>query len=95
MQVDIPLGFQERLKDRGNPLVEIYMTSSEDSIPFIQHLERQYQVKTNIITAQIDYIGEMKFGVILAELSGDTDNITASLSYLKEQHPQTKILGYV
>lgn len=95
LQVDIPLGFQERLKDSGNPLVEIYMTSSEDSIPFIQQLERQYQVKTNIITAQIDYIGEMKFGVILAELSGDTDNITASLSYLNEQHPQTKILGYV
>lgn len=95
LQVDIPLSFQERLKADGNPLVEVYMTSREDSIPFIQQLEHQYQVKTNIITAQIDYIGEMKFGVILAELSGDIENITASLSYLKEQHPQTKILGYV
>lgn len=95
LEVEIPLSFQERLKSTGNPLVEIYLTSNEESIPFIQHLEQQYQVKTNIITAQIDYIGEMKFGVILAELSGEKENITRSLSFLKEKHAQTKILGYV
>ncbi|MNK07204.1 Methionine import ATP-binding protein MetN [compost metagenome] len=95
LEVEIPLGFQERLKSAGNPLVEIYLTSNEESIPFIQHLEQQYQVKTNIITAQIDYIGEMKFGVILAELSGEKENVTRSLSFLKEKHSQTKILGYV
>ncbi|WP_333862695.1 methionine ABC transporter ATP-binding protein [Sphingobacterium sp.] len=95
LEVDIPLSFQERLKSSGNPLVEIYLTSNEESIPFIQHLEHQYQVKTNIITAQIDYIGEMKFGVILAELSGEKENITQSLSFLMEKHSQTKILGYV
>ena len=95
LEVDIPLSFQERLKNTGNPLVEIYLTSNEESIPFIQHLEQQYQVKTNIITAQIDYIGEMKFGVILAELSGEKENIARSLSFLMEKHSQTKILGYV
>jgi len=95
LEVDIPLSFQERLKSTGNPLVEIYLTSNEESIPFIQHLEQQYQVKTNIITAQIDYIGEMKFGVILAELSGEKENIARSLSFLMEKHSQTKILGYV
>ncbi|WP_343557385.1 methionine ABC transporter ATP-binding protein [Sphingobacterium sp.] len=95
LEVDIPISFQERLKSAGNPLVEIYLTSNEESIPFIQYLEQQYQVKTNIITAQIDYIGEMKFGVILAELSGEKENITQSLSFLMEKHSQTKILGYV
>ncbi len=95
LEVEIPLSFQERLKSTGNPLVEIYLTSNEESIPFIQHLEQQYQVKTNIITAQIDYIGEMKFGVILAELSGEKENVTRSLSFLKEKHSQTKLLGYV
>lgn len=95
LEVDIPLSLQERLKSTGNPLVEIYLTSNEESIPFIQHLEQQYQVKTNIITAKIDYIGEMKFGVILAELSGENENITHSLSFLMEKHSQTKILGYV
>lgn len=95
LEVDVPLSFQERLKSTGNPLVEIYLTSNEESIPFIQHLEQRYQVKTNIITAQIDYIGEMKFGVILAELSGEKENITQSLSFLMEKHSQTKILGYV
>ncbi|WP_336835767.1 MULTISPECIES: methionine ABC transporter ATP-binding protein [Sphingobacterium] len=95
LEVEIPLSFQERLKSAGNPLVEIYLTSNEESIPFIQHLEQQYQVKTNIITAQIDYIGEMKFGVILAELSGEKENVTRSLSFLKEKHAQTKLLGYV
>ncbi|WP_411971555.1 methionine ABC transporter ATP-binding protein [Sphingobacterium sp. Lzh-3] len=95
LEVEIPLSFQERLKSTGNPLVEIYLTSNEESIPFIQHLEQQYQVKTNIITAQIDYIGEMKFGVILAELSGEKENVTRSVSFLKEKHSQTKLLGYV
>lgn len=95
LEVEIPLSFQERLKSAGNPLVEIYLTSNEESIPFIQHLEQQFQVKTNIITAQIDYIGEMKFGVILAELSGEKENVMHSLSFLKEKHSQTKILGYV
>lgn len=95
LEVEIPLSFQERLKSAGNPLVEIYLTSNEESIPFIQHLEQQFQVKTNIITAQIDYIGEMKFGVILAELSGEKEHVMHSLSFLKEKHSQTKILGYV
>ncbi|MFC3355639.1 methionine ABC transporter ATP-binding protein [Sphingobacterium zeae] len=95
LEVEIPLSFQERLKTMGNPLVEIYLTSNEESISFIAHLEHKFGVKTNIITAQIDYIGELKFGVILAELSGEQENITNSLSFLKEKHAQTKILGYV
>jgi len=95
LQLDIPLSFQERLKEQGNPLVEIYLTSNEESLPFIQQLEQKYQVNTSIITAQIDYIGDMKFGVILAELSGDTENIKRSLDFLMENHSQTKILGYV
>ena len=95
LQLDIPLSFQERLKEQGNPLVEIYLTSNEESLPFIQQLKQQYQVNTSIITAQIDYIGDMKFGVILAELSGNTENIKRSLDFLMENHSQTKILGYV
>ncbi|WP_312329731.1 methionine ABC transporter ATP-binding protein [Sphingobacterium sp.] len=95
LAVEIPLSFQERLKTTGNPLVEIYLTSNEESISFIAQLEQKFGVKTNIITAQIDYIGELKFGVILAELSGEQENITNSLSFLKEKHAQTKILGYV
>lgn len=95
LQVEMPLSFQDRLKDSGNPLLEIYVASTKESIPFIQHLEQHYQVKTNIITAQIDYVGEMKFGVLLAELSGETADLIAGLSYLKQQHPQTKLLGYV
>lgn len=95
LQLDIPLSFQERLKEQGNPLVEIYLTSNEESLPFIQQLEQQYQVNTSIITAQIDYIGDMKFGVILVELSGNTENIKRSLDFLMENYSQTKILGYV
>ncbi len=95
LAVEIPLSFLERLKTTGNPLVEIYLTSNEESISFIAQLEQKFGVKTNIITAQIDYIGELKFGVILAELSGEQENITNSLSFLKEKHAQTKILGYV
>ncbi len=95
LAVEIPLSFQELLKTTGNPLVEIYLTSNEESISFIAQLEQKFGVKTNIITAQIDYIGELKFGVILAELSGEQENITNSLSFLKEKHAQTKILGYV
>jgi len=95
LEVEIPLSFQERLKTTGNPLVEIYLTSNEESISFIAYLEQKFDVKTNIISAQIDYIGELKFGVILAELSGEQENITNSLSFLKEKHAQTKILGYV
>jgi len=32
LQLDIPLSFQERLKEQGNPLVEIYLTSNEESL---------------------------------------------------------------
>ncbi|WP_324760090.1 methionine ABC transporter ATP-binding protein [Sphingobacterium thalpophilum] len=95
LQVDIPLNFQERLKSDGNPLVEIYVTSNDESIAFIRHLEQHFQVRTNIITAQIDYVGNMKFGVMLVELSGHGDSIGKSLSYLIDKHPQTKVLGYV
>jgi D-methionine transport system ATP-binding protein len=46
-----------------------------------------------VISAQLEYVGNLSFGVLLVELQGK--NINEALAYLENEYSNTEILGYV
>ncbi|MEN5436021.1 MULTISPECIES: methionine ABC transporter ATP-binding protein [Sphingobacterium] len=95
LHAELPTIYQERLKDSGNPIVQIYLAEHFNQTSVIKHLHEQYAIDVAIISAQIDYVGSIKFGILNLELIGDADNISNSLHYLKSNYSQIEIIGYV
>lgn len=95
LHAELPAIYQERLKESGNPIVQIYLAEHYNQTSVIKHLHDQYAIDVAIISAQIDYVGSIKFGILNLELIGDPDNIKNSLHYLKSNYSQIEIIGYV
>ncbi|HBP96630.1 MAG TPA: DL-methionine transporter ATP-binding subunit, partial [Pantoea agglomerans] len=56
---------------------------------------RRYNVNNNIISAQMDYAGGVKFGIMLAEMHGTESDTREAIAWLKENHVKVEVLGYV
>lgn len=97
LNVELPLVYQNSLNiiDNGNsnPLVKFMLTGSNDQSFVISNLFEKFQVKAKVISAQLEYVGHLSFGVLLVELQGE--NINEALAYLENEYSNTEILGYV
>ena len=52
-------------------------------------------MNNNIISAQMDYAGGVKFGIMLTEMHGTQEDTQAAISWLQEHHVKVEVLGYV
>lgn len=97
LNVELPLIYQNSLSsiDNGNnnPLVKFMLTGSNDQSFVISNLFEKFHVKAKVISAQLEYVGNLSFGVLLVELQGE--NINEALAYLENEYSNTEILGYV
>ncbi|MEG8154098.1 NIL domain-containing protein, partial [Escherichia coli] len=48
-----------------------------------------------IISAQMDYAGGVKFGIMLTEMHGTQQDTQAAIAWLQEHHVKVEVLGYV
>ncbi|WP_400261069.1 methionine ABC transporter ATP-binding protein [Sphingobacterium sp. SG20118] len=95
LHAELPAIYQERLKESGRPIVQIYLAEHHSQTSIIKQLHDQYGIEVAIISAQIDYVGSIKFGIMNLELIGPSDKIADSLHYLKSNYSQIEIIGYV
>lgn len=97
LNIELPLVYQNSLTsvDNGNsnPLVKFMLTGNNDQSFVISNLFEKFQVKSKVISAQLEYVGNLSFGVLLVELQGE--NINEALAYLENEYSNTEILGYV
>lgn len=97
LNIELPLVYQNSLShiDHGNsnPLVKCMLTGNNDQSFVISNLFEKFQVKAKVISAQLEYVGNLSFGVLLLELQGK--NINEALAYLENEYSNTEILGYV
>lgn len=97
LNVELPLVYQNSLskidKGNGNPLVKFMLTGNNDQSFVISNLFEKFKVKAKVISAQLEYVGNLSFGVLLVELQGE--NINEALAYLENEYSNTEILGYV
>lgn len=99
IHIEIPANYKERLSDfitdGKHPLLKLEFTglSSDDAV--ISEATRLYNVNSNIIAAQIEYAGDIKFGVMLVEISGSHEQVEKTITFYKQKNIKAEVLGYV
>ena len=99
LHLDIPEDYQERMRAQpaaqAVPLLRLEFTGKSVDAPLLSEAARRFNVNNNIISAQMDYAGGVKFGIMLAEMDGSETDTQAAISWLKEHHVKVEVLGYV
>jgi len=99
LHLDIPEDYQLRLTKESaagrHPLLRLEFTGESVDAPLLSEAARRFNVNNNIISAQMDYAGGVKFGVMLAELHGADADALAAIAFLHENHVKVEVLGYV
>lgn len=73
---------QRLLADSDARLVKIHYRGSRAEEPIISETVRQFGVQVNILHGQIEYIGDNPLGVLVAELSGDQEQVESAIAYI-------------
>ncbi|MBS0848573.1 methionine ABC transporter ATP-binding protein MetN [Citrobacter sp. JGM124] len=99
LHLDIPQDYADRLqadaRDKTIPLLRLEFTGQSVDAPLLSHTARNFNVNSNIISAQMDYAGGVKFGIMLCEMHGESQDTDAAIAWLQEQHVKVEVLGYV
>ncbi|MEQ4532446.1 MAG: methionine ABC transporter ATP-binding protein MetN [Mixta sp.] len=99
LHLDIPDDYQQRLSAQPTansvPLLRLEFTGQSVDAPLLSETARRFNVNNNIISAQMDYAGGVKFGIMLAEMHGDDQETKNAIEYLQQHHVKVEVLGYV
>lgn len=99
LHLDIPDDYQQRMLAQPGtatvPLLRLEFTGKSVDAPLLSEAARRFNVNNNIISAQMDYAGGVKFGIMLAEMDGSEIDTQAAIAWLKENHVKVEVLGYV
>lgn len=99
LHLDIPEDYSNRLsqeqKENTHPLLRLEFTGQSVDAPLLSEASRRYNINNNIISAQMDYAGGVKFGVMLTEIHGTNEETVAAIQFLQEHHVKVEVLGYV
>ena len=99
LHLDIPEDYLQRLTPTATagkvPLLRMEFTGQSVDAPLLSESARRFNVNNNIISAQMDYAGGVKFGIMLAEIHGEPQDTAAAIAFLQEHHVKVEVLGYV
>jgi D-methionine transport system ATP-binding protein len=97
--LEVPDDYQERLsqtpKPGFHPLVRMELTGRSATAPVISQISRAFHVDVSILASRTDYVGGMRFGLLLAELIGEDEDLSQATKFLREQQINVDVLGYV
>lgn len=99
LHVEIPEHYRQRvtaINEGGmSPLLRLQLTGDTADQPLLSQAARLFEIDTKIISAQMDHIGDKHFGVILAALSGRSENYQKAIDFFIYHHIKVELLGYV
>lgn len=99
LHLDIPEDYLKRLSPEASattvPLLRLEFTGQSVDAPLLSESARRFNVNNNIISAQMDYAGGVKFGIMLTEIHGESADTQAAIAFLQEHHVKIEVLGYV
>ncbi len=99
LHIEIPSAYLERLRssyeDGLHPLVRLELTGKSVNEPILSEVSRLFHTDFKIVSAQMDHAGDLNFGVMLIELSGDPGNYEKVIRYFIDKHIKSEIIGYV
>ncbi|SHE55602.1 methionine ABC transporter ATP-binding protein MetN [Dysgonomonas macrotermitis] len=99
LHMEIPADYQERLqenqKEGKHALLWVEFTGNSVDAPVLSEVARRFEINSNIISARMDYIGGLKFGIMLVEFIGSVENENRAIEFLKNKNIKVEVLGYV
>ncbi|MFT4837169.1 MAG: D-methionine transport system ATP-binding protein [Psychromonas sp.] len=99
LDLTIPADYRARLLptrvEKSFPLVRLEFTGASVDTPLISQLARQFDIDISIISSNMDYVGGVKFGLMLAEFFGTEEATLKAVAFLKEHNVEVEVLGYV
>ncbi|MCG8707294.1 methionine ABC transporter ATP-binding protein MetN [Brenneria sp. 4F2] len=99
LHLDIPEDYIERMTPTQRagsvPLLRMEFTGQSVDAPLLSEVARRFNINNNIISAQMDYAGGVKFGIMLAEMHGQEADTQAAIKFLQDHHANIEVLGYV
>jgi len=99
LDLTIPADYRARLLatrvENSFPLVRLEFTGASVDTPLISQLARLFNIDISIISSNMDYVGGVKFGLMLAEFFGSEEDALKAISFLKEHNVEVEVLGYV
>ncbi len=99
IHLDIPEDYLQRMSPHASansmPLLRLEFTGQSVDAPLLSEIARRFNVNNNIISAQMDYAGGVKFGIMLAEMCGNKADTDAAIQYLQARYVNVEVLGYV
>jgi D-methionine transport system ATP-binding protein len=99
IKIDVPAAYLERLvqepRPEKRPLLKLEFTGQSVDDPVLSEVSRLFQLDNNIISAQIEYAGDVKFGAMVIEVFGSTENHLNAIAYYESKNIKVEVLGYV
>jgi len=99
LHVALPLPYEQKLgvfsPEKQKPVVKLEFSGESEDSPVFAEAAHLFGINCNIICAQMDYAGEMKFGITIVELSGKIENSLSALNYFRDKKIKVEVLGYV
>jgi len=99
INLEIPDEYKQRLSlnrtDNSMPLVRLGFTGNSVDSAVISEVSRTLNVDVNILSADIEFAGGIKFGYMLAELIGNKENTVAAKAFFQQHAVNVEVIGYV
>ncbi len=99
IRMQIPLDYLERLSPQSSPgknlLITLEISGQSMANETLSEVAKRFQTNSNIVCAQMDYAGGVKFGTMLIELIGEVDKELQAVEFFKNKNIKVKVLGYV
>ena len=99
LDLSIPDDYQAKLlavqTENSYPLVRLEFTGASVNAPLISQVAREFNLDVSILSSNMDYVGGIKFGLMLAEFLGTKEAAQQAITFLKEHKVEVEVLGYV
>jgi len=99
IRMQIPLDYLEKLTSEPKPgknlLITLEISGQSMANAALSEVARLFQTNSNIVCAQMDYAGGVKFGMMLIELIGEVDKELQAVEFFKDKNIKVEVLGYV
>lgn len=97
--IGLPNSYLSQLKSEPalglSPVIQFEFTGNSVDMPLFSLASKQFDVDFNILTSQMDYAGDIKFGFTIAELIGEGTSVMQAIEFLTAHRVNIEIIGYV
>lgn len=79
----------------SNIVLRLWFFGGAATQPIISRLVNQYNLRINILQANVEYIKKHAMGIMILSVDGARHNLHAALDHLRDNSIQVEVLGYV